>query len=172
MDVSFLENTPFFTKTFLQREKISEEDNFWKKSAALPNTIVDFPSQDTETCPKSSREKENNIQDVGMGRIGLLPTEKEILQKDTFNPNSELQVYTRKRITKRNKDIPIISVQNQSESLNNGSLNISGISSPTPILPSIPVSDSDLNIPIAKRKGIRTCTNYPIAKYISYQRLQ
>ena len=112
MDVSFLENTPFFTKNSLQGEKIGEEANFWEKSAPLPNTIVDFPSQDTETCPKSSREKENNIQDVGMGRIGLLPTEKEILQKDTFNPNSELQVYTRKRMFERYKGPPIIPVQN------------------------------------------------------------
>jgi hypothetical protein len=44
MDVSFLENTPFFTKNFLQGEIIGEEDNFWEKSAPLPNTIVDFPS--------------------------------------------------------------------------------------------------------------------------------
>jgi hypothetical protein len=80
-------------------------------------------------------------------------------------------------------------VQNQSESLNNGSLNISDYSSPIPILSnsipilsSAPISDSDriispknktsdLDIPIAIRKGIRTCTKYPIAKYISYQRL-
>ena len=52
MDVSFLENTPFFTKNFLQGEILGEEDNFWEKSAPLPNTIVDFPSQDTESSPQ------------------------------------------------------------------------------------------------------------------------
>ena len=189
MDVSFLENTPFFTKNFLQGEIIGEEDNFWEKSAPLPNTIVDFPSQDTESSPQIFPEIENSIQDAGSGRISFLPTEKEILQKDTCNPNSKLLVYTRKRIPERSKDLPIIPVQNQSESLNNGSLNISGNSSPIPILSnsipilsSAPISDSDpiispknktsdLDIPIAIRKGIRTCTKYPIAKYISYQRL-
>uniref|UniRef100_A0A2N9GQ49 Reverse transcriptase Ty1/copia-type domain-containing protein n=1 Tax=Fagus sylvatica TaxID=28930 RepID=A0A2N9GQ49_FAGSY len=170
-------------------EIIGEEDNFWEKSAPLPNTIVDFPSQDTESSPQIFPEIENSIQDAGSGRISFLPTEKEILQKDTCNPNSELLVYTRKRIPERSKDLPIIPVQNQSESLNNGSLNISGNSSPIPILSnsipilsSAPISDSDpiispknktsdLDIPIAIRKGIRTCTKYPIAKYISYQRL-
>ena len=115
MDVSFLENTPFFTKNSLQGEKIGEA-NFWEKSAPLPNTIVDFPSQDTETCstkfsPQITKffpKKESSIQDVDMGKISLLPTEKEILQKDTFNSNSELQVYTRKRISERNKGSPII----------------------------------------------------------------
>ncbi|GMY37356.1 vesicle-fusing ATPase-like [Fagus crenata] len=125
MDVSFLENTPFFTKNFLHGEIIGEEDNFWEKSAPLPNTIVDFPSQDTESSPQIFPEIENRIQDAGSGRISFLPTEKEILQKDTCNPNSELLVYTRKRIPERSKDLPIIPVQNQSESLNNGSLNIS-----------------------------------------------
>jgi transposase InsO family protein len=192
MDVSFLENTPFFTKNFLQGEIIGEEDNFWEKSTPLPNSIVDFRSQDTESSPQITHffpKIENSIQDAGSGRIGFLPTEKEILQKDTCNPNSELLVYTRKRILERSKDLPIILVQNQSESLNNGSLNISGNSSPIPvlsnfipILSSAPISDSDpivspknktsdLDIPIVIRKGIRTCTKYPIAKYISYQRL-
>uniref|UniRef100_A0A2N9EE05 Reverse transcriptase Ty1/copia-type domain-containing protein n=1 Tax=Fagus sylvatica TaxID=28930 RepID=A0A2N9EE05_FAGSY len=109
-------------------EIIGEEDNFWEKSAPLPNTIVDFPSQDTESSPQITQffsEIENSIQDAGSGRIGFLPTEKEILQKDTCNPNSELLVYTRKRIPERSKDLPIIPMQNQSESLNNGSLNIS-----------------------------------------------
>uniref|UniRef100_A0A2N9I543 Retrovirus-related Pol polyprotein from transposon RE1 n=1 Tax=Fagus sylvatica TaxID=28930 RepID=A0A2N9I543_FAGSY len=89
-------------------EIIGEEDNFWEKSAPLPNTIVDFPSQDTESSPQIFPEIENSIQDAGSGRISFLPTEKEILQKDTCNPNSELLVYTRKRIPERSKDLPII----------------------------------------------------------------
>ena len=128
MDVSFLENTPFFTKNSLQGEKIGEEANFREKSAPyfqekstpLRNTIVGLPSQDTKTCStefslqitKFFPEKESSIQDVDMGKISLLPTEKEILQKDTFNPNSELQVYTRKRMFERYKGPPIIPVQN------------------------------------------------------------
>lgn len=46
------------------------------------------------------------------------------------------------------------------------------IGSPTPNLPLIPVISSlDLDIPIALRKGTRTCTKYPIAKYLSYKKL-
>ena len=37
---------------------------------------------------------------------------------------------------------------------------------------SLPINEfSDLNVPIAIRKGVRTCTKHPIAKYLSYQRL-
>ena len=36
---------------------------------------------------------------------------------------------------------------------------------------STPLPLSDLDIPIAIRKGVRNCTKYPIAKYLSYQRL-
>ena len=77
------------TKKFLQREIIGEEDNFWEKSVFIPNTIIDFPSQDTESSLQITQffpEIENSIEDAGSGRIGFLPTEKEILQKDTCNP--------------------------------------------------------------------------------------
>ena len=192
MDVSFLEHTHFFTKYFLPGEKIGEEDNFWKISTTLPNIIVYFPSQDTESSPQITKflqEKENNIQDADIDRIIFLPIEKQTLQKDKFNSNSELLVYTRKRILEINKDLPIIPMQNQSKSLNNGSVNISGNSSlipvfsnSIPILSSAPISDSNpmvspknkisnLGIPIPIIKGTRTCTKYPIAKYISYQKL-
>ena len=36
---------------------------------------------------------------------------------------------------------------------------------------STPLPISDLIIPIAIQKGVRNCTKYPIAKYLSYQRL-
>ena len=58
--------------------------------------------------------------------------------------------------------------ENQSESQNEGPSNDSGKSSPNVISHSPP---SDLDIPIAIRKDTRTCTQHPIAKYLSYYRL-
>ena len=129
--ISFLENTSFFTKNSLQGEKIGEEDNFWEKSVPCPIQMLTFLLKTLHLCPiqlltfllktlkhvppnpphKSLSffpKKENNIQYADMGRISLLSIKKEILQKDTFNSNSELQVYTRKRISERNKGSPII----------------------------------------------------------------
>ena len=38
-------------------------------------------------------------------------------------------------------------------------------------LNSLPSFDLDLDLPIAHRKGVRTCTKHPISKFISYHRL-
>ena len=79
-------------------------------------------------------------------------------------------VYSRKKIQQKIKDLFIIMSENQSESQNEGPSNDSGNSSPNVISYSPP---SDLDIPIAIRKGTRTrtCTQHPITKYLSYHRL-
>ena len=38
------------------------------------------------------------------------------------------------------------------------------------VIDSTPVID-DLDIPIATRKGVRSCTQHPISKFVSYSRL-
>ncbi|XP_028067006.1 uncharacterized protein LOC114269855 [Camellia sinensis] len=77
----------------------------------------------------------------------------EILQTDQRDLNSKLQVYTRKRFHMRNND-------------SNVHLSSGTETSGNPI-PSI----SDLDVPIAIRKGVRNCIKHPIANYLSYQRL-
>ena len=50
----------------------------------------------------------------------------------------------------------------------------SEISAPEPCLelvPVIPTQALDTDLPIALRKGTRTCTKHPITKYISYNNL-
>ena len=68
MDVSFMENVPYFTKNLLQGEKLVEP-NFWEIVEPLPSVILDISleKENKETKPTKSESK-----------IGLL--EKEILR--------------------------------------------------------------------------------------------
>ena len=192
MDVSFMENVPYFTKNLLQGEKLVEP-NFWEIVEPLPSIILDI-----------SLEKENKeIKPIeSESKIGMLG--KEILQKKKKNRNNlEPVVYSRKKVPGKSKNQPIILAHGQPNALGNGSLNVSSNphSIPTTIhassssvtdlsLPShfgpspesapelglglasiVPTQDLDLDLPIALRKGTRACTKHPIAKYISYNNL-
>ena len=103
-----------------------------------------------------------------MPQLNGSQTGGEMLQKGKINPERELMVYSRKKIQQKSKDLPIIMSENQSESQNEGPSNDSGNSGANVISYSPP---SDLDIPIVIRKGTRTCTQRPIAKYLSYHRL-
>ncbi|KAL5741940.1 hypothetical protein ACOSP7_028672 [Xanthoceras sorbifolium] len=100
MDVSFLENKPYFQKNSLQGEKQEVEDNFWDLSCVpLPNTILNT------TLLSSSNSEENFPK---LPNIDVSSTGGEMLQ------NTELQVYTRKGPHQKNKNPPIIPEPDQS----------------------------------------------------------
>ena len=100
------------------------------------------------------------------------------------NSNLELQVYSRRKTRKNSKEPTIPLVQAQSDFLRSEPTNTPGIldtassleptNEPTNV--TVPIESSvqkpyDLDIPIAFRKEKRSCTNYPIANYLSYDRL-
>ena len=172
-----LKINPILPKNSLQGEKHEFDDNFWDIFVPLPNAI----------CPT----QEPHIFDNGhLGDSGPLMPSKgvslaggELLQTDHHDLDSELQVYTRKRFHQKNKDLNVDSAHNQPENPSNGTVssrNPTSTSSPPPsTLPNSSQIDSStisnhlptishLDIPIAIRKGVRSC---PIAKYLSYHRL-
>lgn len=161
MDVSFLETTPHFTKKSLQGEISEVEENFWDTSVPLPNVI--FPTQE----PNPSISDYDRLGEQG----SLMPSKENSLTGGEVLQNSELQVYTRKRFHPRNKDMKVNPVQVQSENPSSGTsgnptptLSPSNISNDAPII-------SDLDVPIAVRKGVRNCTKHPISNYLSYHKL-
>ena len=89
--------------------------------------------------------------------ISVSQTGGEILQDNI--PSSELRVYTRRRVHSNSKNHPVNPEQGQSSSPSPGTHPIS------------PILFPDLDVPIANRKGVRTCTKHPIVKYLSYQKL-
>ncbi|KAK0608670.1 hypothetical protein LWI29_034103 [Acer saccharum] len=82
----------------------------------------------------------------------------------------ELRVYSRRSNDQHKEHQPIA---NQENSLDEGSLNETGISSSFPPLKTSNEESlsNDLDVPIAIRKGTHSCTMHPIAKYVSYHRL-
>lgn len=163
MDVSFLENQPYFSKDHIQGEKEREKVNFWNIPIIIPSSTSPIFSE--------IQTQEKSVQDIGnkgnscqpLPSIDVSQTGGEILQK------GELLVYTRKT-HKNGEDLPITPAQDLHK---NGPLNTLGnpiFSIPSSIIPSNN-EPSDLDLPIALRKGIRKCTIHPIAKYLSYQRL-
>ena len=105
-------------------------------------------------------------------------------------------VYSRSVVLRRSRDELTIPVQASLEAPGKGTVNTSGMSSlpnsqenihlpvisepssvslESPVVyknptPSVP-QENDLDLPIAVRKGTRTCTKHPIAKYITYDHL-
>ena len=84
---------------------------------------------------------------------------------ETLQPMSiELHVYTRRKFNSNTENNQVNLEHGQLSAPSSQNLgNLPMDSTPLPI--------SDLIIPIAIQKGVRNCTKYPIAKYLSYQRL-
>lgn len=105
-------------------------------------------------------------------------TGREIQPAVPKEHKSELLVCFRKKNHWKSRDPAISSSQNQSNPLDNELLNIPGTKSYITLHSSLslapvpnessPHTPLDLDILIAIRKGICSCTNYPIAKYLDY----
>ena len=151
MDVSFVETKSYFPNTSLQGETSGVEDRFWDISIPLPNVI--YPTQKPHLSDNDHLGEPSSMvpsqEDSCLGG--------EVLQNDL---NPELQVYTRKRFHLRNDD-PNVHPNDPNVHPSSG---IEILGNPIP-------SISDLDVPIAIRKGVRNCIKHPIANYLSYQRL-
>ena len=166
MDATFLEDLPFFNKNLILGEN-SSESSFWEIEA-LPNIIFE--------TNKETRITQSDSVEISIGLSNM-----EILLQEKNCSNLELEVYTRKK-KKLKGEGPLISPapireKSPSEILPNSSGNTSpfshfGVPKPGPILnPVLPTQESDLDLPIAIRKGTRICTRHPISKYVSYGNL-
>ncbi|CAN1180130.1 Copia protein, partial [Linum perenne] len=173
MDVVFWENQPFYSPTSLQGENSSSKGNFWELDRILPSPIP--PNQLPEP---ENRELVNENEELGEPDIQVVNTEMsttggEMQDMGHKNPTRELQVYHRRKTAPSTSvpDIQHTDDQPHSPGENplpeNEALNHT-VSNPTHVLSSI---DTDSNLPIALRKGTRSCTRYPIDKYLSYARL-
>ena len=146
-DVTFFENQPFFTKTPLQGE-LTYKEQFLDILNTLPVPILETTGLQQE--PRTGGDTTRLID------------------------KPDLRVYSRRRPLEREENPPILQ-QNQSSDLREDqgnspspSLNISPDTSPI-VEPTS--QTNDLDIPIALRKGTRTCTKYPIQKFVSYSKL-
>ena len=144
-DVTFFENTPYFTPTTLQGEHIHhEKETQWSWGLELPldmsfpseNIIIPEPENPSPSPPSSHGSQDQNKQ-------------------------KEIRVYTRrernKQVTNSHHSQEANPVIEPSQLKDSGTL--------------LSNTQSDLDIPIALRKGRRSCTQHPISNFISYAKL-
>ena len=190
MDVTFFEHQSFFPKSGIQGEH-SHEYQFWE---TLQNHQAVFPqsnvmahehqsAQPLPSLPFFPVQPEINPENTSNPSFSTLnPTSPSSSENPNTLPNSpplqtqaqldignkELCVYSRRKV----RDIEI-NVQDKSYSNTHQSpLNLEnheGKDFVTHELVSTTIDDLDL--PIAHRKGVRSCTNHPIEKYVAYGKL-
>ncbi|KAL5762789.1 hypothetical protein ACOSP7_019053 [Xanthoceras sorbifolium] len=109
MDVVFVEQKPFFNKTYLQRESEKEDDQFsfknsWNPSTSdLPNSVFPMVLNDYEEVIFHKETESRNIE-LGTNQLPNVTDSDlggEILQDKDPNldnyPITKLKVYTRKK---------------------------------------------------------------------------
>lgn len=187
MDVPFIENQPYFTRNYLQGENIVEEDNFLQISKPveednflkIPKSVLNMLHKIETPLHSDKRSMEISAQnikehDASSSQVPSIIMESELggelLQMDQNNPKPKLQFYIRRKSQGNAIDPNILPVTEQLKSLDNGPSSTQGNSKLTPSNSSS-VDFSDLDVPIATRKGVRSYTKDPIAKYLSYKKL-
>ena len=146
---------------------------FWETLHILEEsiTLINYDKQVLETIVERVEPSDSTL-NLNMSYTTLSKIWGEVLQTD-HNPHPRLQLYTRKR-SHKGTTIPVVPLAEvQSNFLSEGPTAQSNPSST--LIPStsngLPdLSSSDLDLPIALRKGIRACTERPITKYLSYEK--
>jgi len=164
-DVTFVETEPYFTHPSLQRETSSVED---KDELVLPNFLQPTPApkplleqptfepsldllpEPTFDSTSQARKPKSSIQPA-------LQTARE----ETTTDERFLHIYSRRNNPKPKPRLHLSSVL----TLGNEVISIDSSSNVD--------SMTDINLPIALRKGIRECTKhplYPISHFVSFKR--
>ncbi|KAL0556045.1 hypothetical protein IC582_004550 [Cucumis melo] len=150
MDVTFCENRPYFSVSHLQGESVSEESNStFKFFESTPITVSDIDPHPrilpTNQAPWKTYYRRNLRKEVGS------PTSQPPTPVQDFEPPRDQE--------KNRKDETEVRI---------GTSNDEAEQSHTRKLDEY---DPSLDIPIALRKGTRSCTKHPICNYVSYNNL-
>ncbi|XP_073152035.1 uncharacterized protein [Henckelia pumila] len=144
-DVTFLETTPFFSLSLLQGE-ISHEA-CWDTTHLLGVQVDPL----FFSCPDSSTTN-TRVHDTTTPHVPVPETKT----KTESAPHKELYVYSRRNKSQVTKDVVNLSHSQENEPMVDSSL--SG-------------TTHDLDVPIAFRKGVRSCNKHPIFNFVSYSNL-
>ena len=151
-DVTFFEHLAYYPKTDLQGERIPEsEDSTW----CLPC----ISTTDIRTETQMGQEKNPTVEEH-IERVTSTPISKQRRGEETDRP--ELRVYSR-----RNRDIQ----EEQIEPIQDLPIQYINIEAESPKKQTPTELPAELYLPIAVRKGVRSCTQHPMSKFVSYQKL-
>ena len=173
MDVTFFENRPYYPKDEIQGERTAistptmEFQPLEVEELEITETVPAPFEEFTEIVPASS-DAPDEVQIAE-------PTETDSLQTEQENSTAQennFQVYFRKRKTHKGLESNTTPKQSQESD---------PTSEPSEIHPGNSILNSepdnsdigliDHDVPIALRKGVRSCTQHPIGKYVSYGKL-
>ena len=181
MDVTFFENTPYFSKTNIQGENSSSTEYQFLALGQLESSLHLSLPHGQEQVPKIL------VPEILVHILGPDP-ENSSLSQNLKNPNSsssiteldtkipiasankkEFYVYSRKKPQQENIETLIQLVQSHEPDPIPEFENIPPHNS---VINSFVGNDDNLDLPIVVRKGVRSCTTqHPIAKFISYENL-
>lgn len=165
MDVTFFENQPYFPKTTTQGEN-SNEYHFWESSHTSP-----------DVTPVVTLEQ-NSINTVDTSSL-FSPLENTSHSPLENNPDThtspQLRVYSRRNRLSQQGDpithtspIPATNdTQQQSNPVDDAADDAAADDVGATVEPII----DDFDLPIAQRKGVRSCTKHPIERYVAYGKL-
>ena len=155
-DVTFFEHQSYPWENSLKGER-SKEENFWEIFHEPVAEIFHEPVADSTFHEVRSEIK-------GSKDMGINGNEDK---EDESRERGDVIVYSRRR----RRSLPPLENLAQSSTpimdpgnIDSQSQTSQGNSTPTPTF-------IDLDIPIALRKPVRTCTQHPIAKFVSYGKL-
>lgn len=186
MDVTFFENKPFFSSSTVGGETVvkdselnwdwdfliephlisNQSNTFPSISSSIPSSTsnLHWPANSNPIIPNIPSQVDNNTSPKPSSPQSI------VYPKHLNLPDDEIQVYTRRRPVQQ----PAQNQQSQD-------------STPKQVYPEITQGETqtnlelgggvttdsvpDINLPIALRKGTRSCTQHPIKNFVSYSKL-
>lgn len=180
MDVTFFEHQPFYSKVDIQGENFTQEYQLWDiekldsstdqhLSSSIPLQVesppIEIPSAIPYVTPSAEFPSTKSPLDTSLQTGSSQPSQIEHQVSHTQPADTrELRVYTRRNKTQQEKGPQPTEHSHESNpdlELHNSPGNDSSSNVP----------DTSLDLPIALRKGTRSCTDHSIHNFISYGRL-
>ena len=162
MDVTFFENQPYYPKSDIQGEHTTQEYQFWEiESSSRIESPIPIPESQISHSPS-------------IPIIGFLDTTVESPDASSHNiqpqpaKNSEFIVYSRRKKKKTQEEIEERTHPEQVHEAepNSNSSEIPQGNKDSDTAVHNELQNNDINLPIAKRKGVRPCKIIP--SIISY----
>nr|XP_027191963.1 uncharacterized protein LOC113787228 [Cicer arietinum] len=199
-NVTFVENQPFFSDIHLQGENFKEDSSFTFENIITLSDIVlsqnfetyiDVPKENAQECILELNPIINEVSTDSVAIISNQNHNDQILDLNnnegppempqhndsdketqsrltTIGPTWEGNVFERRNHKQRNEG-PILRPFQDSEPIDNPTHHLDTGNSSSVLKSHVEYPDIDL--PIAIRKPVRSCTKYHLSNYVSYSKL-
>ncbi|EOY17116.1 Cysteine-rich RLK (RECEPTOR-like protein kinase) 8 [Theobroma cacao] len=159
LGVSFLEDQPFYPNPTLQEEILGEE-KLWDCLIPLP-VVADIPETPLGNRNPPIMSSTDFDLETGEDPNGLSQQQSELRVYSRRNKKpQEVQSFTHQPCCQESN--PQVTAETETEIIGAGD---------TSNLPQVETQPNEWDIPIALRKGVRSCTQHPISNYLSYSQL-